>query len=177
MAKRKCKGKTKAGKACRAVPLKKGTELEGVKVSGRWCRQHDEDLPDSARIGGAQPGAGRPRNPRVVDVMRERVEAEIEAILKPYFDTLKEATEVAKYEGVVYTSDVPDLRARVEAAEKLLDRVYGKPTQVAEISAPGGGPLLGELFADDKVREGLHGLKRAVAAARGERSGRAGAGD
>lgn len=177
MAKRKCKGKTKAGKPCRAVPLKKGTELEGVKVSGKWCRQHDQDLPDSARIGGAQPGAGRPRNPRVVDVMRERVESEIEAILKPYFDTLKEATEVAKYEGVVYTSEVPDLRARVEAAEKLLDRVYGKPTQVAEISAPGGAPLLGELFADDKVREGLHGLKRAVAAARGERSGRAGTGD
>jgi hypothetical protein len=52
MTKRTCRGITTRGKPCGANPLKPGTVIEGVTVSGRWCRQHDEDLPDSARIGG-----------------------------------------------------------------------------------------------------------------------------
>lgn len=176
--KRRCKGTTVKGKPCGAVPLRKGTVIEGVTVTGKWCRQHDKDLPDKARIGGAQPGAGRPRKPRVVDVMRERVEEEIEAVLAPYFDTLKNAVLHAKHHGIVYPSDLPDLGARIEAAEKLLDRVYGKPVQVSEIGS-GDKPLRisHELLSDADIREGLRNVARRVADARSGKPGGPGPSD
>ena len=51
--------------------------------------------------------------------MRERVEAEAEAVLAPYFEAL------AQGEGV---------EQRMRAAERLLDRVFGRPKQSAELS-------------------------------------------
>ena len=134
--KRQCKGKTKANKACGATPLRPGTELGGVKVSGKWCRQHDEDLPDSARIGGAQPGAGRPPNPRVVDVLRERIEENIDVVLVPIFDALGATDAVVlniRGGGQTYES-VPHHEVRLKAARELLDRAYGRPRQTTEIA-------------------------------------------
>jgi hypothetical protein len=55
----------------------------------------------------------------VIELLRERVEAEAEAILAPYFEAL------ARGEGV---------EQRMRAAERLLDRVFGRPKQSAELS-------------------------------------------
>ena len=57
-------------------------------------------------------------------------------------------------EGTVVPSVIEDLAAQIAAAEKLLDRVYGRPKQQTEISGPDGGPLevrrdLSRLSADD----------------------------
>ena len=52
--------------------------------------------------------------------MRERVEAEAEAILAPYFEALAEGQ---------------DIEQRMRAAERLLDRVFGRPKQSTQ---PGG---------------------------------------
>jgi hypothetical protein len=76
--KRSCKGTNAQGEPSGASPLKPGTVIEGITVSGDYCRQHDLTLPDSARIGGATPGAARRPMPRAVDVLKERIEADID---------------------------------------------------------------------------------------------------
>jgi hypothetical protein len=52
MTKRACLGSTKNGTRCGANPLKPGTAIDGITVSGNYCRAHDPNLPDSARIQG-----------------------------------------------------------------------------------------------------------------------------
>lgn len=164
-AKRTCKGKTKKGKPCGAAPLKPGTVLDGVSVSGNFCRQHDPDLPDSARIGGAQPGAGRPRVPTTTEVLRQIVTDHAVEILRPHFRVLGYELEVKPQEedgkrivlvplkgggaklhgesreGVVKMSEHEDLGAQMAAAEKLLDRALGRPKQSTELTGAGGGPV------------------------------------
>jgi hypothetical protein len=90
--------------------------------------------------------------------MRERVEAEIDSIIAPYFEALKTAVVHATYEGEVLTSTVPDLGARIAAAEKLLDRVYGRPRQSLEHSGIHEPPVPIEL--SEAAREKLHDLLR-----------------
>lgn len=51
--------------------------------------------------------------------LRERVEAEAEAVLAPYFEALAEGEDVEQ---------------RMRAADRLLDRVFGRPKQSAELS-------------------------------------------
>lgn len=135
MTKRTCEGTTKAGKPCGANPLKPGTVIEGVAVTGKWCRTHDPDLPDSARIQGKQPGAGRKPRPREVDIIRERLEARTGEI----FDGLWEATQAER--GVVVGSGdsaelemVPDWPVRISAYREILDRAYGRPHQSSEVT-------------------------------------------
>jgi hypothetical protein len=153
MAKRRCKGKTKAGKRCRAYPLH----------DSQYCLAHDELSRASVGFGGPEAGrlGGRPKSPRVVDVLRERVEARIEEVIAPYFEALTRAVLHATYEGDVIVSDAPDLGARMAAAEKLLDRVYGKPRQTIEHAGPqDGAPIAVEFTMDDKAREAIAGALR-----------------
>lgn len=166
--KRKCHGENLQGKPCGANPLKAGTVIDGTKAKGKHCRAHDPDLPETARIQGAQPGAGRPKNPRVVDVMRDRVERKIEQVLGPYFDALEGAVVHATFEGEVIPSAHPDLGARIAAAEKLLDRVYGKPGQAIELTGKDGGPVeINEhAFDDPKVRKAADDLAKRLGSAR-----------
>ena len=168
-AKRKCKAKTKAGKPCRGTPL----------TGKSHCISHSPRKTRAALgFGGVQPGSGRPANPRVVDVMRERVEKEIDAILEPYFDQLEGAVVHATFQGGVYPSDHPDTGARIEAAEKLLDRVYGRPTQTTALTGADGGAIrIEDVFADDNVRKGLHELVKRAGAARSSGAGRDSTGD
>jgi hypothetical protein len=53
--KRRCNGTTKKDTPCGANRLKPGTVIEGVTVTGKWCRQHDQDLPSSAKLDGTRP--------------------------------------------------------------------------------------------------------------------------
>ena len=78
-------------------------------------------------FGGSQPGAGRPPNPKPSDIIRQRVEAELDAILEPIFSAAKSG----------------DLMS----ARELFDRSWGKPKQTSEISGPDGGPLTIEQLA------------------------------
>jgi len=142
MGKRRCKGKTKKGKPCGANPLKPGTVIQGVTVSGRWCRQHDEDLPDSARIGGATEGAGRPRKPRFSEVLAERMAERADEIFAPLIDGLKAERAVVVGTGPKARVEiVPDIPTRIAAAREILDRVEGKARQRSEISGPDGGEI------------------------------------
>ena len=114
MSDRRCHATNRAGDPCAANPLR----------GGQFCSAHDPHLPADARFGSSEQAAQaatgvRRRPPSVIELLRERVEAEAEAILAPYFEAL------AQGEGV---------EQRMRAAERLLDRVFGRPKQSAELS-------------------------------------------
>jgi hypothetical protein len=184
MAKRACKGKTKAGKACRAAPLR----------DGDYCSAHDPISPDSTRFGSPEQAAaaarfaGRPRTPRPTDLMREIVEDEVVAVLAPFFRAIGIDIEVVDGELVKQPCTRPsryvwagpddpavhmeDLGAQIAAAEKLLDRVYGKPRQALEHTGAGGGPIEVSEAMDlsrlsDEQLEDLQGLVTRATAADG----------
>jgi hypothetical protein len=139
MAKRRCTQKTKAGKRCRAWPL------HGSDV----CMAHsDEKTRESVGFIAANGKAGRPRLPTPTEVARRLIEDNIAAVLRPHFRTLGYEVEIANQElrlaesaaggakvygesreGEIKVSSYDDLGAMIAAAEKLLDRVYGRPTQ------------------------------------------------
>jgi hypothetical protein len=161
MAQPRCKATTRAGKRCRRASRKGSDE----------CAFHSRVSTGSDRFGS--PGqareagrlGGRPRVPRVSEAMRERVEEEIDTIVAPYFEALKGAMIFSTYEGTVIVSQHPDLGARIAAAEKLLNRVYGKPRQVQEVAGEGGGPvrITDEDLADPEVRKALREAGKALA--------------
>jgi hypothetical protein len=74
------------------------------------------------RLGGLNKA-----KPRLGDVLRERVEAEAEAIVGAYVTALHD--------------EDADHETRMRAPDRLLDRVYGRPRQGVELSGPGGDPL------------------------------------
>lgn len=172
--KRHCKGTTKKGKPCGANPLKAGTEIEGVKVSGDWCRTHDPDLPTSAQFGTAEQAdanrTGRKPKPTIPGLMRQAVEDHVLVVLAPHFKTLGyqpviEGERIAleriegggaklfgeSRDGIIKVSDNEDLGAQMKAADQLIDRVYGRPKQTTELAGEiqGGGDTIFVVPDDD----------------------------
>ena len=84
---------------------------------------------------GGQPGSGRPRRPRVTDEMRRLVEENVEQLVASYFDAMRNAD---------------DVRVRIHAAEKLLDRVYGRPRQELELGGSETHPVEVIVTLDDR---------------------------
>jgi hypothetical protein len=144
----RCTGTTKTGQPCKASPLK-GTDR---------CLAHS-DADTRASVGftpDAGARGGRPRLPKPSELARQLVERNVCAILRPHFKALglqlnddgcvepldrgAILTGESK-DGTVVASTIEDLGAQIAAAEKLLDRVYGRPKQQTEISGPEGGPI------------------------------------
>jgi hypothetical protein len=109
------------------------------------------------------------------------VEENVAAILRPHFKALglrlNDDGSVEQLErgailtgeskdGEVRASLIEDLGAQIAAAEKLLDRVYGRPKQATEISGPDGGPLTTALITDPSMAAQARDLLRAAAASR-----------
>jgi hypothetical protein len=150
--KRICKATNAKGAPCGANPLRPGTIIEGIAVSGDYCRQHDQDLPDSARIGGATPGAGRKPKPHVVDIIRERIEERSGEVLDALWAALKAERAVVVGNGpTAHVELVSDHPTRIAAARELLDRAYGRTRQANEvvvITKDAFEQVLAELEAD-----------------------------
>lgn len=129
-----CTGTTRKGNPCGAWPLK-GRDV---------CLSHsDQETRDSVSFGGPQPGGGRPRAPRAIEVLKERIEANIEMVLAPLFDGLlaeKGFTLALKGGGAEFV-ETPDHATRIAAVRELLDRAYGKPKQSTELTGAEGGPV------------------------------------
>ena len=124
MSKRACHGTTKTGRPCKAAPLH----------DSDCCLAHtDEETRLSTGFGA--PGTGRPRNPRAVDVLKERIEAGIDEVLKPLWDALTAERAVVVGNGpTAYVESVKDHPTRIAAVRELLDRGYGRPKQATEIT-------------------------------------------
>jgi hypothetical protein len=65
---------------------------------------------------------GRPPNPRAVDVLRERLEANVDAILNPLF-------------GMATSAEAESVQ--LAAIREVLDRGYGKPRQGTDVEVSG----------------------------------------
>lgn len=152
-----CTGTTRQGKPCKA----------GALSGSERCAAHPVD-PDSPRFGSPEQASaagrlgGRPRNPRAVDVLRERIEQNIDQVLNPLWDALKaEAPTTVGYGRDAYVEMVPDYRTQIAAVKEILDRGYGKAKTVAEISAVvTGGP---EFVEDPELAEEARALLRRAA--------------
>lgn len=130
-----CAGTTKKGQSCKAHPLK-GTER---------CLAHSD--PETRASVGFVPEAGvlggRPPKPRVIDVIRERIEGDVDAVLAPLFDGLQADRGLALMlkGGGMEVELITDHETRIKAALALLDRVYGRPRQATEVTGADGGPI------------------------------------
>lgn len=125
MSERKCEATTKAGKPCKGPPLRGRTV----------CLAHaDEETRGSVRFSGPQEGSGRPRHPRAVDVIRERIERDLDKWLKPLEDSLEAGRAVVVGTGPKARLEmVPDYVVRLRAVADALDRAYGRPAQSHEV--------------------------------------------
>jgi hypothetical protein len=83
--------------------------------------------------------------------MRELVEENVEEIVAPYLEAVRSAVVIAKHEGEVHTFEVADHGARINAAERLLNRVYGRPRQEVELGASETGAPLAIVATDDRA--------------------------
>jgi hypothetical protein len=114
MSDRRCQGTTRAGKPCQAPPLKDRTH----------CRAHDPLTPADARFGSSEQasragalGGAAGRRPRVVDVIRERIEADMVPLLTALQDSLEAQRPVVVGRGEdAYVEMVPDYDIRIKAA-------------------------------------------------------------
>ncbi len=182
--KRICHGERKAGGPCGANPIRPGTVVAGVAVSGNYCIHHDPDLPESARIAGKQPGAGRPAVPRHTDVARRLVEENIIAVQRPYWRTLGFDVEIGpngprlvpledggaklfgtSKTGLVRMSKFDDLGAMMGASERLQDRTFGRPRQALEHTGPDGEPISTSIILNGSLAQEARDLLRRAASA------------
>jgi hypothetical protein len=149
-----CTGTTKKGAPCKARPLKNTT----------LCLAHsDEKTRESTGFGI---GGGRPPKPRAVDLLRERIEKDIDRYLAPIEEALEATSGVVVGNGRdAHVEVLPDYGTRLKAAAMALDRVYGRPRQAMEVTGADGGPVASSLVLDPKLaEEGLDLLARAARA-------------
>ena len=157
----KCRGTNKQGNPCKAAPWANG-----------YCIAH-QDL-ETRKAAGHKSGTrdGAKRDPLRVPVLAKQiVEANATAILYPYMKALglklmrvKSTGEIVvvptpetraklfgiSKDGVVKMSSFEDLGAMISVAEKLMDRVYGRPRQALEISGDAdGGPVQVQVASDN----------------------------
>jgi len=97
-----------------------------------------------AERGGARPGAGRPPG------APNKATRELKSLARQYTDEA-----ILALADVVRDADAPPI-ARVKAAEALLDRGHGRPTQHIEAKI---SPL--EELSDDELTAGIAALRAA----------------
>jgi hypothetical protein len=128
-----------------------------------WGHQSKEAKAEKG-FGGAQQNSGRPKLKDPFDVAREAVRQHAELLIAPHFKALgfdiriettddgpilhldKSEGGAAKLygeskDGVIVPSDLEDIGAQIAAAEKILDRLFGKPRQALELSGNDNGPI------------------------------------
>lgn len=124
---RRCKQKTKTGKPCRASPR------HGAEV----CMAHTDVETQESMGFGPEAGrrfGGRPRRARPTEVLRERIERELDRWLKPLEDALTAERGVVVGDGSHARLEfVPDWPVRLKAVAQAFDRAYGRPPQAHEI--------------------------------------------
>lgn len=156
--KTRCKAKTKKGKRCR-----NGAVVDGV------CLSHaPRNVKDERGFGGSQEGSGRPRLPRPHEVLREKIEADIESWLAPLIVARGKGKPIKTWDGkqhkIIYVDD-PELG--MKATKLAFSLVYGKPRQPLEITGEDGGAIELETdLADPAVKEALFDVARAIDARR-----------
>lgn len=124
--KRSCTATTKAGKPCKAPP----------QSDRKVCLAHDEERRASASFGGPEAGrkGGRPRHPKAIDVLRRRIEEDIDRWLKPLEEGLTAERGVVVGDGpTAHVEFFADYPTRMRAVQLAFDRAFGKPAQALDV--------------------------------------------
>lgn len=107
-------------------------------------------------IGGPQPGAGRKKKVHPLDALRQRFEAEAERYFEPFEQALSAMKAVVVGNGAsAHIEMVEDVALRLAAVEKLMDRIYGRPKQISEITGADGGALEVAVPNDEERKQAL----------------------
>jgi hypothetical protein len=161
-----CTGTTKKGTPCSAYPL------QGRDV----CLAHaDAETRESVGFVAANGKGGRPKLPKPTELALQLVEQHAAALLRPHFKALglmlhDDGTVTPLKHGAIVVhqgeaTTIEDLGAQQAAAERLLDRVYGKPKQSTEVSGKDGTPLGAMFVTDPQLAEDARELLRRAASA------------
>ena len=162
MASKGCTATTRNGTNCTAPPLK-GTD-RCLAHSPAKVRESVGFVPDNGK-------AGRKRLPRPAEVAQRLVEENVLALQRPYWRTLGYDVRIGENgpmlveledggaklygtskDGDVCVSDAEDLGAMIAAAERLQDRIYGRPKQQTELTGADGGPVMIEEPPDAEAK-------------------------
>lgn len=127
MAKRRCKGKTKAGKRCKSPPLK-GTD---------FCLSHSSKATrGKLSFGGSENGAKgghAKRVPRLTEILTERVEERADEIMDKLFAGLDGERALVVGTGPNARVEVhPDQEMVLKTVREIWDRMEGRPKQATE---------------------------------------------
>ncbi len=128
---------TKSGKPCGAHPLRPGTVIEGVKVSGDYCRGHDPTLPSRTQLRAEDRAKGgkAKRIPKLSELLRKRVEAQADEILDKLFAMLDAERAVVVGNGPKARVEfVPDMELVLRVIREIFDRAEGRPKSVSEFT-------------------------------------------
>lgn len=151
-AKRTCTALNKAGEPCRSSPIRDADPPR--------CFAHAETAKSREFFGTGHPGApgsGRPRKPRAVDILREKIENDPDGWIKPILDLRDHAVlfGTSQKTGEIVVSDTPDLAARAKAVDLAFKWVYALPKDNAELTIEPGadGGVVVRLAFDPKPEE------------------------
>jgi hypothetical protein len=128
-----CKATTKAGKACRAAPLK-GQDVCLAHADAK-TREQTGFVADNGK-------QGRKKRPTEIE-MYEKVWREN---TKDIEEALKRGITATRHVVVgngpsAHVEEVPDVPTQLKAVEIFTDRLVGRPTQAVEITGDEGGPI------------------------------------
>jgi hypothetical protein len=151
-----CPKYTNAGNPC-------PTRCQVVEIRGKFykletCVMHAPEVirKELGIIGGARPGSGRKRKVHPLDILRQRFEAEAERYFEPFEQALSAMKAVVVGNGAsAHIEMVEDVALRLAAVEKLMDRIYGRPKQISEITGADGGALEVNVPNDEERKKQL----------------------
>lgn len=108
-------------------------------------------------MGIADPvGRGRKKKQTAAQIMRQRFEAEADRYLKPFEEALEALKPVVVGNGAsAHVEMHPDVALQLKAANDILDRIYGRPKQVSEITGADGDALAITVPNDDERKAAL----------------------
>jgi hypothetical protein len=164
MSKIDCRATSKTGNPCKASAWANG-----------YCIAHqpEEVRKKAGHKSGTREGGGQRDPLRVPELAKRIVEANAAAILYPYVRAMglklmrhKLTGEIVAVpdprgraklygtskDGRIVMSNYEDLAAMVAVAEKLIDRVYGRPKQSLTVAGDGDGSPVTVAVAGDKGR-------------------------
>lgn len=153
---RTCGETTNAGNPCSA---KCGTiVVKGKRYQLKTCTMH-ASAPIKKALGihhSQYKGQGRKKNKTALDLVRERIEGEAERYLQPLEDALTALKAVVVGNGAsAHLEYTEDLALRVDTAFKILDRVYGRPKQITELSGTDGDAIEVRVPNDDERKQSV----------------------
>lgn len=154
-----CGRPTKAGGICTARIAV--VEIRGKKYQLKTCVMHSspairKELGLLNTDPRANPGAGRKPKPTAMSILRARFEENADRYLQPLEDAITALkAHVVGNGGSAHLEFTPDIALQLKAMETMIDRIYGRPKQVTELTGFEGGPVEVQVPNDEERARGL----------------------